>query len=646
MKKIIILWLLGCLLITALFPLQPAAAEDSGKAQISYYKDDFQIYTLQTGNILVHADLYNLKDRSVTLVAELVKDGAVIASSQASKTAAADTDYIAAEIAVSDDTCQLQAKIQDAAGNVLYTAPVFKKESTVIVPDPGKITEPLSETISITAGGKTIPVRREELKGMDEGGARDKPSSYIHVAKFCLKTDQEITIELHGINGTVLSDGWWVSPQELSIPHTISKGVGYIFIDKPQVIYIRNWAINSGSGYEDIVLLITPLETDVPYKYGDNITYYADGVKTCPANPSFTENEIVYFETGYHAGIGTLSLKPGMRVYLAPGAVLEAKIETKDVTENPDGIRIYGRGILECRSSTNTGNIKGIYFENCKNVQIEGIGTRNAREWQTLYVNCSDFVIEYFNTMGILLNNDGIDIDGVDHFEINNNFILSADDCFGWHGTDYEKIATPEHPYGRPTYAISAQNNVMYNLEGNAVRIGSSMEQEAMYDIFIKDTYVLQKAAYGFAITVNDWAAVSDVTVENFFVEKSISTYNGNILIDVVQGSTSRGNENKPMPEGLPSPVGSVDGVTIRNFKAPWAGTQPPIRVGAYDENHTVTGIQLQDVIMQTGTPIYTGGAGTAPITSDSIYKAPSSEYEDEVFVKDSDIQILTTPAN
>ncbi len=647
MKKTVLL-LLGLVLLLSLFCLSVNAQASYVQATVSYYDNateiPTQIYTLKEGSIKIHADVKVLQPQNgdIKLITKAVLNGQTVKTAESAwlPTGQAGVFYLATDIAVENKQCVLETTIVDRAGTVVFQAPVFKYEENVVVPDPGKITEPLSKTVTLTVNGKNVPVRREEMQGMHEGGSRDKDSFYFNVAKVSVDLNTEIALELKGINGTIISDKWMVSPQQKKIPRIVSKGVGYIYLNTPQTLFIRDWATKDGAGYEDLILLIMPLETDVPYKYAPSVTYYADGVLNCPVNPSFSDNQIVYFEEGFHKNVGALQFKPGMRVYLAPGAVLDAKIETYDVSENPNGIKVYGRGVLESRNATNSGFKKGIYFENCNNVVIDGIGCRNAREWQTLYLNCSDFEIRNMNIMAILLNNDGIDLDGVNGFRITDNFIMAADDCFGWHGVDYEKIATKEHPFGRPTFDVYAENNMMYNLEGNAVRFGSSSEQESMYDITIKDTYVVTKTGYAVAITMHDWAKVSDVLIENFYVEESIGTFNGVILAESVQDSTSRLNEGRGLPNGLPSPYGSVENVTIKNLYSPWNGNKPPITVGGCDAEHAVRNLTLENVVVQNGSTIYTGGAGAEKITMQDIKFNPSTVHKDKTFVSEADIII------
>ncbi|MBR3942093.1 MAG: hypothetical protein IKJ55_01945 [Clostridia bacterium] len=644
MKKIlfsIVLILILGISVTAM--ADPSALDVS----FSYYDTaseiPTQIYNLKAGTIKVHADVLTSAaiGQNVKLKVTVLKNGEVLSLAESEAKTVTDTGcfYLATDVKIEDASCVMVSEVVDAYGTVLAASEPFKFENTVVVPDPGKLTEPESKTVTLYVNGKPVTVRREQMKGMSEGGSRDKAPAYFNVAKLCLDTTERVTLELKGINGTVISEKWTVSPAELNIPRLVSKGTGYIFIDKPQTLFVRNWSNRSGEGYEDLIILITPTETDVPYKYHPSVTYYGYNGAVCPTTPEFSDNQIAYFEKGEHKNIGAMHLKPGMKLYLAPGAVLDAKIQTIGVTDNPNGIKVYGRGVLETRKSTNTGIKKGIYFENCKNVVIEGIGSRNAREWQTLYVNCSDFVIKNTNTMAILLNNDGIDLDGVDNFTIEDNFIMSADDCFGWHGVDYEKIATADHPYGRPTYNVTAKNNIMYNLIGNAIRFGSSAEQEKMYDIQIYDTYVLSKAGYGLAITIHDWAEVSDVLVENLYVEEGTSDFNGVLLVEVVQTSASRTEEGKALPSGLTSPAGNVKNVTIRNVKAPWNGSKQPITLGGYDKTHTVTGITFENVIIQKNADRYTGGQGTSPITKEDILLNASS-LDGAMYVSDGDYTI------
>ena len=116
-----------------------------------------------------------------------------------------------------------------------------------------------------------------------------------------------------------------------------------------------------------------------------------------------------------------------------------------------DNVKVKGRGILETEKYTtkpyegmddpalsagvlsNMNQTTGIFFQDSTNCTVEGIGMRNCKGWQTLYLNCKNFEISNLNIMGTRVNNDGIDLDTVEDFYIHDNFIMCGDDGFGWH---------------------------------------------------------------------------------------------------------------------------------------------------------------------------------------------------------------------
>jgi hypothetical protein len=192
----------------------------------------------------------------------------------------------------------------------------------------------------------------------------------------------------------------------------------------------------------------------------------------------------------------------------------------------------------------------------------------------------------------------------------------SGDDTFGWHGTDYVQTKGGGHPFGRPIRDIYAKNNVIYNVRGgNAVRIGSSPESDEFRDVVIENTYIVSfETGMGIHFDVQDRAAVSNVTFRNFFVEEMRYGYptasgeftvcydyetRGAIRVEVLRGQYSRDVEQggrRGMPEGLPSPRGSVRDVSIINFESLWTGMLlRPVAIGGYDAEHTVSGLTLRN---------------------------------------------------
>jgi hypothetical protein len=630
-----------------------------------YYKEggdgEFtRIYNLEPGKIKTHIDFRNYTggEQNVTLISAVMKEKRLLSVNFSNDTVEGGPDitrHLAVDVNVPDADCTVETFMFESVDTMvpLMERHTFERKDTVIVPDPGNGLRKLSDKITVSAGGYAIPVRGEKAEGLfgatDGNVARDSIDRYFLVAKLCMDEIPDTVIRIDGINGTQFATGLTVSPKKLDFPKNVSANFCEITVDGPQNLVIRNWAANPGTGKEDIIILITPVETDVPYKYGGSVShYFAPGVNLCPNGKIYLPTDkTVYFDKGVHPNVGKIVLKAGMKLYLAPGATVEGMVLVRGVGANPNGIKIYGRGILETRSSTANpagGSQRGIFFSDTNNITVEGIGARSAYEMQTVYTKCSGGNIRYTNLMGVVLNNDGIDLDGTDNFLIENNFIMSGDDAFGWHGVDYVQTKDEAHPFGRPIRDIYARNNVIYNVRGgNAVRIGSSLEADEFRGVVIEDTYVVMlETGMGIHIDVQDWAAVSDVTFRNFFVEEMRYGYptasgeftvgydyetRGTVRVEVLRGQYSRDVEQggrRGMPEGLPSPRGSVRDVSIINFESPWMGTTlRPVAIGGYSGEHTVSGLTLRNVRIHTGSKVYENGT---LLTAEQVRFLPSTD--------------------
>lgn len=86
-------------------------------------------------------------------------------------------------------------------------------------------------------------------------------------------------------------------------------------------------------------------------------------------------------------------------VYLAPGAVLKAKL----LVDNAENVRIIGRGILDHP-------VRGIEITDAKNVLIDGITVVNPEHYTVFGGGSSEIVIRNLKTFSCKSWSDGIDM--------------------------------------------------------------------------------------------------------------------------------------------------------------------------------------------------------------------------------------------
>ncbi len=135
----------------------------------------------------------------------------------------------------------------------------------------------------------------------------------------------------------------------LNIQYRQNKNVITFMLDKPQYLSVEfNHAI-----LQNLHLFANPLETEVYKKAEKGIMYFGPGVHA----PLYLPNNLIRV--------------PGnTTVYLAPGAVLKAKL----LVDGVENVRIIGRGIL-------AHPVRGIEVTNAKNVLIDGITVVNPNHY-------------------------------------------------------------------------------------------------------------------------------------------------------------------------------------------------------------------------------------------------------------------------
>ncbi len=427
-------------------------------------------------------------------------------------------------------------------------------QANVIAHD-GNLLFPESDVYAVSVNGVKVPVRAETVT--------DSP---FNVAMFSAEGECEVEI-------TVLKnvDKFKLSPTAYGLSTTQNGNKITFKFDAPKHLLFEM------NGNVPLLLISTPYETEIPDKNDPNV---------------------LYFDKGIHEA-GIINLKSNQTLYIASGAVVIGRIQGVNI----ENAKVLGRGILESEKYTTPdypgmtdpevtkdvlsgmNRTKAVFFQDSKNCKVDGIGVRNCKEWQTLYLRNQDFEISNMNIMGVHINNDGIDLDTVENFKVYGNFIMAGDDGFGWH--TLRANDTKE----APTRNIFAENNTFYNVGGgNAIRFGSSMETNLWENVTIKDTYILKARNNGIMLDIQDWALLKNVHIENVYIEEAP----GDAIIDIsITKGVYSNDVEKTHVFAKDDYRGHIDGVTIKNL---FAEAGAGVVVEGLDDNHLVQNVTLENI--------------------------------------------------
>lgn len=216
---------------------------------------------------------------------------------------------------------------------------------------------------------------------------------------------------------------------------------------------------------------------------------------------------------------GPLNLPSRVRLHLAEEATLLASTNRDHyprrafiVAANAEDIAITGRGTIDGQGdfAPNQGwrhHILG--FENCRNIAIEGITTKNAGSWTQHYVSCRNLTIRgvTVNSVRPRRNNDGIDLSGCQDVLVEGCLVASEDDA----------IVIKSQRADRVNRNIRAVNNTVYTL-CNGFKLGTETRGD-FADILCRDLRAYSGSTL--AVWSVDGAHVRNVLIENVRAEDS-----------------------------------------------------------------------------------------------------------------------------
>ncbi len=227
--------------------------------------------------------------------------------------------------------------------------------------------------------------------------------------------------------------------------------------------------------------------------------------------PDSTDVNVTWFGPGVHRP-GMMRPESGSTIYIAGGAIVYGGIET----DGESDIRVLGRGILD-------GNFeyrRMVKPENSRNLEFNGIITRNGRGWTNTIINCDSVVYENVKVVSFRPGGDGVNPLNSRHIKINNCFFRCTDDCIAIKAPDTEI----------PSYDIRVTNNTMVGFAySDGCTIGFETNAPSISKVLVKNCDVIQARGgsrvdghSAFSIICDGPANIHDIRYEDIRVEEDV----------------------------------------------------------------------------------------------------------------------------
>lgn len=354
-------------------------------------------------------------------------------------------------------------------------------------------------------------------------------------------------------NGTIREVD--IRPLNNNIRYKQTKNAIMFKLDKPQYLSVEF----NGDRLHNLHLFANPLETEVYMEAEKGVMYFGPGVHRPLDLPN---NQI--------------RIPANTTVYLAPGAVLKAKL----LVDGVENVRIIGRGILDHP-------IRGIEVTNAKNVTIDGITVVNPEHYTVFGAGTERLTVKNLKSFSCKGWSDGIDLMCCRDVMIDNVFLRNSDDC----------IALYNHRWNwwGGSANITVQNSVLWADIAHPINIGGHGDSESpIGEVIEKLTFrqidilehdeddVLYQGCM--AIDCGDKNLVRNVLFEDIRVE------------NIQEGRLFHLNIrfNKKYDK---APGGGIEDITFRNITYDGVGENPSLIKGI-DSNRKVKNILFENVMI------------------------------------------------
>lgn len=371
------------------------------------------------------------------------------------------------------------------------------------------------------------------------------------MVQFDMNNSVEIMVKKN--NGTIHEVD--IHPKSLNINYIKNKNVITFILDKPQYLSVEF----NGDRLHNLHLFANPLEVETYSREEKGVMYFGPGVHRPKDLPN---NQI--------------RVPSNTTVYLAPGAVLKAKL----LVDKVENVRILGRGILDHP-------IRGIEVTDSKNVLIDGITVVNPDHYTVFGGGSKVLTIRNLKSFSCKGWSDGIDLMCCHDVLIDNVFMRNSDDC----------IALYNHRWNwwGGTKNITVQNSILWADIAHPINIGGhgdpdSPTGETIENLTFRNIDILEHdeddVPYQgcMAIVCGDKNKARNILFEDIRIESIQEGRLFNICV----------NFN---PKYDKQPGQSIEKIIFRNITYDGIGENPPLIKGL-DKNRMVRNITFENIVI------------------------------------------------
>ena len=378
----------------------------------------------------------------------------------------------------------------------------------------------------------------------------DKPQD-ASMVQFDMGSPVEVMVKKN--NGTVREVA--IRPLNNNIACRQVQNAVFFTLDKPQNLSVEF----NGDRLHNLHLFANPMEEEVYSEEAKGVMFFGPGIHRPKDLPN---NQI--------------RIPSNTTVYLAPGAVLKAKL----LVDNAENVRIIGRGILDHP-------VRGIEITDAKNVLIDGITVVNPEHYTVFGGGSSEIVIRNLKTFSCKSWSDGIDMMCCRKVLVDNVFLRTGDDC----------IALYNHRWNwwGGSSDITVRNSVLWADVAHPINIGGhgdpdSLTGEVIENLTFHNIDILEHdeddPLYQGCMTVDcgDKNWVRNVLFEDIRVE---NIQEGRLFYVKVRFN----------PKYDKQPGNGIEGITFRNITYTGVGENASL-VQGLDKNRCVRNVVFDSIMI------------------------------------------------
>lgn len=378
----------------------------------------------------------------------------------------------------------------------------------------------------------------------------DKPQD-ASMVQFDMGSPVEVMVKKN--NGTVREVA--IRPLNNNIVCRQVQNAVFFTLDKPQNLSVEF----NGDRLHNLHLFANPMEEEVYSEEAKGVMFFGPGIHRPKDLPN---NQI--------------RIPSNTTVYLAPGAVLKAKL----LVDNAENVRIIGRGILDHP-------VRGIEITDAKNVLIDGITVVNPEHYTVFGGGSSEIVIRNLKTFSCKSWSDGIDMMCCRKVLVDNVFLRTGDDC----------IALYNHRWNwwGGSSDITVRNSVLWADVAHPINVGGhgdpdSLTGEVIENLTFHNIDILEHdeddPLYQGCMTVDcgDKNWVRNVLFEDIRVE---NIQEGRLFYVKVRFN----------PKYDKQPGNGIEGITFRNITYTGVGENASL-VQGLDKNRCVRNVVFDSIMI------------------------------------------------